>query len=32
MGSKVGDLEVTRLVVEMKTELERVREQVQNLE
>jgi uncharacterized protein (TIGR00255 family) len=32
LGSKVSDLAVTGLVVEMKTELERVREQVQNLE
>ncbi|NJP41084.1 YicC family protein [Oscillospiraceae bacterium HV4-5-C5C] len=32
IGSKANDLEMTRLVVEMKTELERIREQIQNLE
>ncbi|MBN2359260.1 MAG: YicC family protein [Deltaproteobacteria bacterium] len=32
LGSKSADVAVTGLVVEMKTELERVREQVQNLE
>jgi len=32
LGSKATDMAVTRLMVEMKTELERVREQVQNLE
>ncbi|MFH1807725.1 MAG: YicC/YloC family endoribonuclease [Pseudomonadota bacterium] len=32
LGSKVSDLGVTTLVVELKTELERVREQIQNLE
>jgi uncharacterized protein (TIGR00255 family) len=32
IGSKASDAEVTRLVVEMKAELEKIREQVQNLE
>lgn len=32
MGSKVFNAEMAHLVVEMKEELEKVREQVQNLE
>ena len=32
IGSKCGDLEVTRRVVDMKAEIEKIREQVQNLE
>ncbi|MBQ3508876.1 MAG: YicC family protein [Peptococcaceae bacterium] len=32
IGSKANDLETGRLVVEMKSELEKVREQVQNIE
>ncbi len=32
IGSKASDAEVGRLVVEMKSELEKIREQVQNLE
>jgi len=32
IGSKANDLEITRAVVDFKTELERVREQVQNVE
>lgn len=32
VGSKAQDLEISRLVVEMKTEIERIREQVQNVE
>ena len=32
IGSKVNDAEVGRLVVSMKEELERIREQVQNIE
>lgn len=32
VGSKANDLEITRAVVELKTGLEKVREQVQNLE
>jgi uncharacterized protein (TIGR00255 family) len=32
LGSKVGDAEAAHLVVDMKSELERVREQVQNVE
>ncbi|NJK91343.1 MAG: YicC family protein [Blastochloris sp.] len=31
-GSKANDIRVSKMVVEMKTELEKVREQVQNLE
>jgi uncharacterized protein (TIGR00255 family) len=31
-GSKANDLELTRTVVEMKSELEKIREQIQNLE
>ncbi len=32
IGSKANDAEITRHVVQMKTELERIREQVQNIE
>lgn len=32
IGSKANDLHITKLVVELKSELERLREQVQNLE
>jgi uncharacterized protein (TIGR00255 family) len=32
IGSKANDAEITRLVVEMKTALERIREQIQNVE
>ncbi|MEG0092281.1 MAG: DUF1732 domain-containing protein, partial [Oscillospiraceae bacterium] len=32
IGSKSNDLEVTRLVVEMKSEIEKIREQIQNIE
>lgn len=32
IGSKANDLEINRLVIEMKSELEKVREQVQNVE
>lgn len=32
IGSKSNDLEITQLVVELKTEAEKIREQVQNLE
>jgi len=32
IGSKANDLEIGRLVVEMKSELEKLREQVQNIE
>jgi uncharacterized protein (TIGR00255 family) len=31
IGSKVGDVEITRAVLDLKTELERIREQVQNV-
>jgi uncharacterized protein (TIGR00255 family) len=31
IGSKVGDVEITRHVLELKSELERMREQVQNI-
>jgi uncharacterized protein (TIGR00255 family) len=32
IGSKANDGEISRLVVEMKTALERIREQIQNVE
>jgi uncharacterized protein YicC (UPF0701 family) len=32
MGSKANDAEITAVVVELKAELEKVREQVQNIE
>ncbi len=32
IGSKVGDVEITNNVVEIKTELEKIREQIQNIE
>jgi uncharacterized protein (TIGR00255 family) len=32
IGSKANDVRITRVVIQFKTELERVREQVQNLE
>ena len=32
IGSKASDSDVAHLVVDMKTELERIREQVQNVE
>lgn len=32
VGSKANNIDVTRLVIEMKNELERIREQVQNIE
>ena len=32
IGSKCQDLAITRLVVEMKAEIEKIREQVQNIE
>ena len=32
IGSKATDIEITNLVIELKTELEKIREQVQNLE
>ena len=32
VGSKVGDIEITNSVVDIKTELEKIREQIQNLE
>ncbi len=32
IGSKCNDLEITRMVVDMKAEIEKIREQVQNLE
>ena len=32
IGSKCNDLAVTKLVVDMKAEIEKIREQVQNLE
>lgn len=32
IGSKVGDLKVTRIIIDMKSELEKIREQIQNIE
>ena len=32
IGSKANEIGITRLVIEFKTELERIREQVQNIE
>lgn len=32
IGSKANDLEITRLVVDVKSEIEKIREQVQNIE
>ncbi|MBO5797450.1 MAG: DUF1732 domain-containing protein, partial [Clostridia bacterium] len=32
IGSKVQDLAVTRRIVDMKSEIEKIREQIQNIE
>ena len=32
ISSKIGDLEVTSLVIEIKTCIEKIREQIQNVE
>ena len=32
IGSKAGNIEVSRLVIEAKNEIERIREQIQNIE
>ena len=32
IGSKCQDLDITRTVVDMKAEIEKIREQIQNLE
>ena len=32
IGSKAGNSEIAHLVVEMKTEIEKIREQIQNIE
>ena len=32
IGSKSGSIEITNLVIDMKTELEDIREQIQNIE
>ncbi|MCD6586274.1 MAG: DUF1732 domain-containing protein, partial [Desulfobacteraceae bacterium] len=32
MGSKAGDAEIAHMIVSAKTELEKIREQVQNVE
>ena len=32
IGSKANDLEITRFVVDVKSEIEKIREQVQNIE
>ncbi|HEX3014957.1 MAG TPA: DUF1732 domain-containing protein, partial [Desulfobacteria bacterium] len=32
IGSKANDLEISKIVIEVKSEIEKIREQVQNLE
>ncbi len=32
IGSKVQDIEVTKIVVDQKSEIEKIREQIQNIE
>ena len=32
IGSKIQDIELTRVVVDMKAEIEKIREQIQNIE
>jgi uncharacterized protein (TIGR00255 family) len=32
IGSKAQDLDITKLVVDMKSEIEKIREQIQNIE
>jgi len=32
MGSKGNDVEIARIVVDIKTEIEKIREQIQNVE
>ena len=32
IGSKANDLEIAKLVIEIKSELEKIREQIQNIE
>ena len=32
IGSKANDLAITRMVVDMKAEIEKIREQIQNVE
>ena len=32
IGSKAADIRITRLVVDMKSEIEKIREQIQNIE
>ena len=32
IGSKANDLEISNLVIEMKSEIEKIREQIQNIE
>ena len=32
IGSKASDIRITRLVVDMKSEIEKIREQIQNIE
>ena len=31
-GSKCSDIEITKIVVEIKSEIEKIREQIQNIE
>jgi uncharacterized protein YicC (UPF0701 family) len=32
MGSKANDIEISKIIVEMKSEIEKIREQIQNIE
>ena len=32
IGSKIQDMEITKIVVNIKSELEKIREQIQNIE
>ncbi|MDE5992383.1 MAG: DUF1732 domain-containing protein, partial [Oscillospiraceae bacterium] len=32
IGSKAQDVEITKIVVELKSEIEKIREQIQNIE
>ena len=32
IGSKAQDIEITKIVVELKSEIEKIREQIQNIE
>ncbi|MDL2248830.1 DUF1732 domain-containing protein, partial [Tyzzerella sp. OttesenSCG-928-J15] len=32
IGSKASDIEITQIVVDLKSEIEKIREQIQNIE